>query len=105
MTGQPAIYVGLFFVMTRDAKAHLEIHVFEPVHGFHRTVTFLTGNLFFDMPLVIEKNMFRQIIDLSPRQRGPGIEIPVYLLNLGMIGDNVFMTVETLFHRRYPRKG
>ena len=104
MTGQPAIYVSLFFVMTRDAKAHLEIHVFEPVHGFHRTVTFLTGNLLFDMPLVIEKNMFRQIIDLSPRQRGPGIEIPVYLLNLRMIGDDVFMTVETLFHRRYPRK-
>ena len=104
MTREPTIDVGFFFFMTRNAETHFEIHIIEPVHGFHRAVTFLAGNLFFDMSLVIKEDMFRQIIDLSPRHRGTGIKIPVFLFNLGMTWDDIFMTIETLFHRRYSRK-
>ncbi len=52
------------------------------------------------MALVIEKGMLRNVIDLHPWSGFPVIEIPVLLLDLGVFGNNVFMAVETLFHRR-----
>jgi hypothetical protein len=90
--------------MTGDAKAHLEIFVLKSVLGFHRPVAFLTGHFFFDMSLVIEKDMFRQVVDLDPGCGGSRVKIFVLLFDLGMIGDDVLMTIEALLHGGYTRK-
>ena len=44
----------------------MKICFFEPVHGFNDTVTSFALYLLFDVPLMIEKNMLREIIDFDP---------------------------------------
>jgi hypothetical protein len=85
--------------MALDTESHLETLSFEPVHSFYRTVTFLTGDLLSDVALVIEEGMLRNVIDLDPGSGYVVIEIPVLHLHLGVFGDDVFMAIETLFHR------
>lgn len=104
MTCQPAIQGGLFFPVTLDAKAHLKSCFFEPVHGFYCAVTSLALDLLFDVPLVIEKDMLREIIDFDPGDRYSVVEILVLFPDFRMIGDNIAMTVETLFHGGDTRK-
>jgi hypothetical protein len=67
-------------------------------------MAFLTDDLLLDMPLVVEENMLRQIIDFDPGGRRPGIKVPVLLLDLRVIRDDVFVTVKTLLYRRYAGK-
>ena len=52
------------------------------------------------MPLVVEEDMLRQVIGLSPRCGRPGIEVFMLLLDLWVIGNNVLVAIETLFHGR-----
>ena len=105
MTRQPAIQGGLFFPVTLETKAHLKRYSFEPVYGFYHTMTNLALYRFFNVPFVIEKNMFREIIDFEPRDRCPAVEVLVFLPDFRVIGDHILMTVEALLHRRNPRKG
>jgi hypothetical protein len=56
------------------------------------------------MPLMVEKNMLRDIVNLDPGRGGFGIEIVVLFFDFGMIGDDVFVTVKAFFHRRDARK-
>ena len=104
MTRQPTIQGGLFFPVTLDTKAHLKRNSFEPVLGFYHTMTGLALYRRFNVPFVIEKNMFRQIIDFDPRDRCPIVEVFVLLPDFRMIGDHISMTIEALFHRRDTRK-
>lgn len=85
--------------MTRDTKTHSKIHAFDPVHGFNCPMALGAGNLLFDMPFVVEDHVLGQIIGFSPRRGCPGIEIPVLLFDLGMVGNDIFMAIEALFHR------
>jgi len=90
--------------VTLDAKFHFKTDALEPVHGFHIPVAFLAGEFFHDMPLVVEKYVLRNVVDLDPWGRRLCIEIVVLLLNLGMFGDNVLMAVQTFLHWRNPRE-
>ena len=53
------------------------------------------------MPFVIEEHVLSQVIGLSPRRGRPGVEIRVFLFDLWVIGNNVLVAIEALFHRRY----
>jgi hypothetical protein len=89
--------------MAFDAKPHVKMFSFDAIVGFHRPVAFLAENLFADVALVVKEHMFSQVIGLAPGCRRLRIEIFMLLLYPGMIGNDVFVTVEAFFHRRYSR--
>jgi hypothetical protein len=68
-------------------------------------MTLFTKDLLLDVPLVVEKDMLRQIIDLDPRCRGLAVEVAVLFLDLRVISNNVLVTVQALLHGRDPREG
>jgi hypothetical protein len=104
MTRQPAVKVGLLFSMAINAKSHLKAVFFEPVHGLHRTVAFLTGDLLLYVPLMVEQYVLRDVEHFLPWSRRFVVEVPVLLLDPRMLGDYVLVTMQTLFHRRDPGK-
>jgi len=87
--------------MTCDTKTHLKIHAIDPVHGFHGPMALRAANPLLDMPFVVEDHVLGQIIGFSPRRGCPGIEIHVFLFDLGMVGNDIFMAIEALFYRRH----
>ena len=103
MTCQPAVKVGLLFPMAIHTKSHLEAVTLEPLQGLHRPMALLAGNLLPYVALMIEQYMLRKIVHFLPRGGSFVVEIPVLFLNPGMIGDDVLVTVQTLFHRGKPR--
>ena len=103
MTCQPAVKVGLLFPMAINTESHLKAVTLEPLHGLHRAVALLTGNLLPYVALMIEQYMLRQVVDFLPRSRRLGVEIPVLFLDPRMFGNDVLVAVETLFHRWYSR--
>jgi hypothetical protein len=90
--------------MAVHTEPHLEAVTLESVHFLHRTVAFLAGNFFPYVPLMIEQYVLRNVVYFLPRGGRFVVEIPVLFLNPGMIGNDVLVTVQTLFHRRYSRK-
>ena len=63
----------------------------------------LAGNLAVDMALMVEEHMLGYVIDFYPRCRCLGVEITVFYLNPRVLGDDVVVTVQAFFHRRYSR--
>ena len=105
MASKPAVEVGFLFAMATNAEAHLKGHAFDPVHGLHFAVALLTKDLFLDMSPMVEKDMLWEIIHFDPGRWRFGIEIPVLLLDLRVIRDDVLVTIEAFFDWRYPRVG
>jgi hypothetical protein len=103
VAGEPASKIHLALAVALDAKLHIEILSPDAVHGFDSPMTFLTVNLFSDVTLVVEENVFGQIVGLLPRCRCPGVIIAVFLQNLRMIGYDVIMAVQAFLHRRQSR--
>jgi hypothetical protein len=60
------------------------------------------SNLLLDMPFVVEDHVLSQVIGLSPRRGRPGIEIFMLLFDLWVIGNNILVAIEALFHGRQP---
>ena len=102
VTGQPTSEVGVFYLVTVDAKSHFKIDPFDPVHGFHAAVTFLAFDLAVYVALVIKQDMLGQVIDFPPRRGGFCIKISMFFLNPGVIGDDIIMAMETFFNRWQP---
>ena len=105
MACQPTIQIGLVLAVTLHTKSHLEAKIREPILLLDLAVALFTGEPFADMPLMVEKHMLGYIKDLTPGRRGLGIEIVVLFSNLRVIGDNILMAKETLFHRRQAGEG
>ena len=99
MTCQPAVKVGLLFPMAINTESHLKAVILEPMHGLHRAVAILTGNLLPYVALMIEQYMLWEVVDPSPWSGCLGVEIPVLLLDPGMVGNDVLVTVQAFFHR------
>ena len=76
----------------------------DPVHGFNVPVAFSTGHPFSDVTLVIEKNEFRDVVNLYPRDWRFRLKILMLLSYFRVIGNNVLVTIEALVHRGYPWK-
>lgn len=90
--------------MAVHTEPHLEAVTLESVHGLHRTVAFLASKIFPYVSLMIEQYMLWEVVHFLPRGGGLVVEIPVLFLNPGMVGNDVLVTVQTLFHRRYSWK-
>jgi hypothetical protein len=103
MTCQPAVEVGLLFSMAINTESHLKAVMLESVHGLHRAVALLTGNFLPYVALMIEQYMLRKVVYPLPGSGRLGVEIPVFFLDPGMVGNDELVTVETLFHRRQSR--
>jgi hypothetical protein len=101
---QPAVYIDFPLKVTGDALVHVPYFVWQPVQVLNLTVALLAGYIFVNMPLMVEEDVLRQVVDLTPGGRGFGVEIFMFLLNPGMLFDNVVMAVQTKFHRRQSRK-
>ncbi len=102
MACQPAIYRCFFFAVAFDTKTHLKTPALESIHGLNRTMAFLTFNLLFNVPLMVEKYMFRHKEHFLPRNGLLSLQKRVLLLNPGMIGNDVSMTKKAFFDRWNP---
>lgn len=100
MACQPAVEVGIFLPVTLDTLTHAPDFLRQALRFPHLTVTFLTGNFFINMALVIKQHVFGHIIDFYPGCGRTGIKIFVFLLYPGMIGNYIFMAVQAFFDRR-----
>ena len=104
MARQPAVYIDFPFKVTGDALLHVPYFVRQSVQVLNLAVALLAGYLFVDMPLMVEEDVLGQVVDLTPRSQGVGVEIFMFLLNPGMLFDDVIMAVQAQFHRRQSRK-
>ncbi len=106
MARQPAVELRSPLPVAVDAETHLEIDRNKPVQGAHRTVAF--GAVEFgplDMGDVVEEDKVRNPVNPDPRNRLSAIKMLLFLYDLGVMGNDVLMTVEALFHRGNPRVG
>jgi hypothetical protein len=90
--------------MTGDAFVHVPGFVRQSVVFLNLAVALLAGQVLVDMPLMVEQNVFGYIVHFCPGSRLLRVEIFVLLLDPGMLFNNVVVAVQTLFHRRHPRK-
>ena len=104
MTRQPAIDVGILFIVTFQAHSHAPFLVRQPLNIFNQPVALPAGNFTVDVSLMIEQDMLGHIIHLNPGRGGLGVEILVLFLDPGMFFYNIVVAVQTLFHRRDTRK-
>ena len=104
MTRQPAINVGILFLMTFDTHPHSPLFVGQPLNVLNLTVAFLAGNFAVDVPLVIEQDVLGHIIYFHPGGRGLGVKVFVLLLDLRVFLYYIIMAVQTLFHWRDTRE-
>jgi len=101
MACQPAIEVGIFLSVTRDALTHAPDLLRQPLNLLYLTVTFLTGNFVVYMTLVVKQHVFGHIIDFYPGRWRIGVKVFVFLFYPGMFGNNIFMAVQAFFYGRY----
>jgi hypothetical protein len=99
---QPTINTRLLFAMALDAHPHLPGFLRQPLEILDLTVALLANNLAVDVPLVVEKDVFGNVIHLDPGGGRPGVEIIVLFLDPGEFHDNVIVAVKAFFHRRDP---
>ncbi|VTR69650.1 hypothetical protein DESC_770025 [Desulfosarcina cetonica] len=103
MTRQPASDIHAEIPMALDAKAHFEPRALQPIHAADVPVACFAGDVALDVALVIEDHVFGQGEDLDPRGGRIAVEIVVLLLDFRVIGDDVVVAEEALFHRRHAR--
>jgi len=103
VTRQPAIQIGTLLLVALVTNTHPPDLAWEPVHVLDIPVTRFTGNVAVDMSLMVKKHMLGYIVDRHPGGGGVGVKIHMLLFNPGMVSDDVFMAVQTFFHRRQPR--
>ena len=84
MTRQPAIQVGIFLPVATNTELHFKPHAFDSVHAGNITMAGIAKDGLFNVALVVEHHMLRQVIDLDPGNRGLGVEIMMFLFNLRM---------------------
>ena len=104
MTRQPAIDIGILFIVTFQAHPHAPFFVRQSLNVLNLPVAFLAGNFAVDVPLMVKQDVLGHIVYFHPGGGGLGVEVFVLLLDPGMFFDDVIMAVQTLLHRRNARK-
>ena len=66
MACQPAIDVGVAFIVTFQAHPHAPLLVRQAVIVLNLSVALLAGNFAVDVALMIEQDMFGHIVDFFP---------------------------------------
>ena len=100
MACQPAVEVGIFLPVTLDTLPHAPDFLRQTLRFPYLPVTFLTGDFFINVALVVEQHVFSHIIDFYPGCWRTGVKISVFLLYPGMIGNDIVMAMQAFFHRR-----
>lgn len=101
MACQPAAEIGIFLAVTFDTLTHSPNFTRKPLEVLYLSVAFLAGDVAVNMPLMIEQHMFGHIVDFNPRRWRVGVKILVFLFYPGVLGNNILVTVQALFHRRH----
>jgi hypothetical protein len=89
--------------MAINTKSHFKAVILKPVHGFNGAVALLAGDLLPYVALMIEHYMLRKVVHSLPWGRRLGVEIPVLFLDPRMVGNDVLVAVQALFHRWQSR--
>ena len=66
MACQPAIDVGIAFIVAFQAHPHAPLLARQSLVGLNLSVAFLAGNFTIDVPLMIEQDMLGHIVDFFP---------------------------------------
>jgi hypothetical protein len=74
---QPAIDVDFAFAVAPYAKGHEKDLALDPVHVLDLAVALLAGDLFSDVALMVEQDVFGQVVRFFPWRGGAGIVIAV----------------------------
>lgn len=89
--------------MAFDAKSHFKAFAFQAVHLSNLAVAGFAGDFLFDVSFVVEDHVLGQFEDFHPRRGRVAVEIVVFFLDLRMVGDDVIVAVQALFHWRESR--
>ena len=89
--------------MAINAESNFEAVTLESVLGLHRAVALLTGKILSYVSLMIKQYVLRNIVHFLPRSGDLVVEVPVLFLNPGVVGNDVLVTVQALFHRWQSR--
>ena len=101
MARQPAVHIGALFKMTRDTLIHVPDLRRQALKVLHLPVAFGTGDFAVNMALVIKQHMLGHIVEFYPRCWRIAVKVFVFLLYPWMLGDNIFMAMQTFFYGRY----
>jgi hypothetical protein len=101
MTGQPTVYIGIFFSMAFNTFPHAPDFSGQTLQILHLAVAFLAGDFAIDVALVVKQHVLGHVIDFHPRCRCFCVEIAVFFFYPGVVGDDVIMTVQAFSHRRH----
>ena len=85
--------------MAFDALAHAPDFGRQALLILNLAMTFLAGDFFVYVALMVEKNVLGHIVDFIPRYRRAGIEITVLLAYPRMGGNYIVMAMQAFFHR------
>jgi hypothetical protein len=99
---QPAIDARLLFAMALDAHPHLPGFLRQPLEVLDLAVALLANNLAVDVPLVVEKDVFGNVVYLDPGCGCAGAEIVVLFLDPREFHDDVIVAIKAFFHRWNP---
>ena len=66
MARQPAIDIGISFIVTFQTYPHAPVFERQAMQILNLPVTFLTGDIFVNMALVIEQHMFGHKVHFHP---------------------------------------
>jgi hypothetical protein len=100
VTRQPAIQGCILLLMTVYTKGHLEVHLHQPVVALHLAVARSAVNPRPDVWLMVEFHMIGDIVNSHPGHRGLRVEMPSFLHDLRMLGNDVRVTEKTECHSR-----
>ena len=106
MARQPAVHLRPPLPVAFDAETHLEIDRKEPVQRLYLSMTF--GAVEFgplDMGNVAEEYKIRDPVNADPGHRLSLVKMLLFLHDLGMLGNDVLVAVETLLHGGNPGVG
>jgi hypothetical protein len=93
VASQPATDVDFALAMTPYAKGHEKNLALDPVHVLDLAVALLTGNFLSYMTLMIEQDVFGQVVRLFPGRGAASVVITMFFQNLRMFGDDVIMAI------------
>jgi hypothetical protein len=101
VAGQPAIQLGLFLLVAVNAELHLKNLSLQTIHSGYLAVTLAAVQLPpAQVRLMSKFDEVGHIINPHPGDRSMIIEIVFFFEYLRVAGDDIFVTVKTLFHLR-----
>jgi hypothetical protein len=100
MTSQPAVQGCVLLLMTVYTKGHLKVYLHQSVIPFHLAVARSTVNPHPDVWLMVEFYIIGDIENPHPRHRGLRVEMPSFLHDLRMPGNDIRVAEKAERHGR-----